>query len=447
MSKRGRQHQQQQTQERIAKHQRIFHSDATKHLFTQLLGEAAMKGAAGDADVERVTKGGVPAKPETLKFKTWLVNNATDTSTRFQKQAFDYAKTSSNAIDNFANQIQAFIKKVQQFLDLMMSYTTDRGIHELHLLVNKFIEMAAHDVHKVVDKLIDQILVSGGSTATSGELSVLSLGSNEELGLSGVWGAISDLMDTLKSILPTVIDDIKFAKREVSAVASTLDSIFGVFKTKGSPIFQSVASMYRTVWIMYYILFVVMTGLILFYAFWAYEWFGGPERKTSKQSMGCFASCCDACLMCLRNTQDGHICFWSCILLSQMVILIMFVVSILFCVLAGIKAFISLGCAQIYVLGDDDVCTSVLIGIRGWMESFWTDMPSDIGDACQVRTLTACKAIGNEMMQSAMFTVGGSFAAATFSFQLLFLSAQLHERAAYNHKVDDIIAEDEAKSD
>lgn len=237
-------------------------------------------------------------------------------------------------------------------------------------------------------------------------------------------------MNAFKSILPTVIDDVKFAKKEVSAVASTLDSIFKVFKTKGSPIFQDVASMYSTMWIMYYVLFVTGTLFILFYAFWAYGWFGGPKKQGDPVSRGnCCTKCYDACFSCCGYDQDGKLCFWSCILFAEMVILIMFVVSIVLCILAGVKAFISLGCAQIYVLGDDTVCTSVLTGLRGWMETFWTDMSSDLNEACEVRTLVTCKAISTKMMSSAMYTVGGAFAAAIFSIQLLFESAILHERS------------------
>merc|ERR1712054_726184 len=95
------------------------------------------------------------ALPVTLKWKVLLVGNATQTSQMFQKFSFDYAKTSSNPIDNFSNQIQAFIKKVEQFLDLMLDYTTPKGIHNIHMKIDAFIKGAADEVEDIVDRVID----------------------------------------------------------------------------------------------------------------------------------------------------------------------------------------------------------------------------------------------------------------------------------------------------
>lgn len=442
ISKRMRHHQHLKRQDRIRQHQQVFYAASTQHLYRHLLGQSgsnSVVGAAGDPDVDRVVQGGVPAKPETLQFALFLVNNATRTSQQFQNNSFDYAKTSSNPIDNFASQIQSFIKKVQQFLSLMMSYSTERGINDLEQKVFSFIDESEADLTKLMDHLID---VSLENTTTP--VSLLSLGSRPEvssgLGLSGVWTSVADVITALKGILPTVVDDIKFAQKEVSQVSNTLKSVFEVFKDKGSPLFNTISSLYKTIWIVYYVLFVMLTMLILFYAFWAQGYFGGPIGDDApKAQTGTFRErcgrCCDSCLVCMRGIQDGHICFWSCILLSEVVILIMFVVAILLTILAGLKAFVAGGCAQIYVLGDDSVCTSVMTGLRGWMVTFWSDMPSNIADACNVRQLTTCQAVADEMKSSIMHTVVGSFAAAMFSIQLLFLSAQLHERAVWNNKL------------
>jgi hypothetical protein len=322
-------------------------------------------------------------------------------------------------------------------LDLMMSFTTERGIHKIHEAVDNFIEEAEKDVDKVVNNLIDQMLLADGTVVDAGKISSLQLGSKNDLELQGVFTVINDIFSTIKSILPTVIDDIKFAKKEVSAVASTLKSVFGVFKEKGDPIFENVASMYGTMWTIYYMLFFILTLLILFYAFWAYGWFSRPEGETAppKSDNACIR-CCQTCIEHLQEAEESHLCLWGCILVSELVILIMFVVSLVFTIIAGIKAFVAFGCDQIYVLGDDTVCTNILLGLRGWMETFWTDMPSNVHDACEVRSLVACKAISADMMSSAMKTVGGSFLAAVFSMQLLFLSAKLHEKNRYKNWVE-----------
>merc|ERR1719183_586117 len=84
-----------------------------------------------------------------------------------------------------------------------------------------------------------------------------------------------------------------------------------------------------------------------------------------------------------------------------------------------------------------------MMGLRSWLETFWKDMPSSIEDACEADTLVACQAITNGLMASAKQTVIGSFVAAIFSFQMLFLSAKLHERARYNHVIEKMIDQDE----
>merc|ERR1719487_1349080 len=457
--------------EHLRQQDMIFHSAATRVLFRHLLGDVTGKQSKPSADVLAVTKGGKMALPVTLKWKVLLVDNATQTSQMFQKFSFDYAKTSSNPIDNFANQVQAFIKKVEQFLDLMLDYTTPKGIHNIHMKIDAFIKGAADEVEDIVDRVID-----AGYTAMTDEqgnvkeaISALSRGSSKELNIirnrgpndaeaaagkavaktmvMAVFHVIKDLLDMMKSFLPTVINDIKFAKKEVSAVASTLKSIFAIFKDKGMALFNEIASIYASIWTMYYLIFVFLTSLILFYAFWAYDWFKPDEHTVRQPSDNMAVEVCMTVLDCMRDCSDTALCFWSCILVSEVVILIMFTVSILFCIIAGIKAFIAFGCAQIYVLGDNHVCTNIMVGLGSWMETFWKDMPSSIEDACEADTLVACEAITNGLMTSAKQTVVGSFIAAIFSFQMLFLVAKLHERQRYNHEIRKMRAQDERPED
>jgi len=251
------------------------------------------------------------------------------------------------------------------------------------------------------------------------------------------FSAVAGLMDKLTSILPTVINDLKFARTEVSAVAQVLKTVFGNFGTKGSPIFEMVSNLYSTLWTVYYIFFATITLVILFYGFWATGWFGGPsqaEEEEPPRPTSCkerCVRCMKACNWCMHNVHNMHLCFWSCMLLSEVIILIMFVVGIVLCVLAGVKVFLNIGCAQIYLLGDNTVCQSMLGGLRNFLATFWSMQDSVLDNACETETLTACKQIMVLAMQSAIFTVAGSFAAAIFSFQMLFESAALHEKARW----------------
>jgi hypothetical protein len=364
---------------------------------------------------------------------------------------------------------------VEQFLDLMMDYTTPKGIHNIHMKIDDFVKRCAEDVQAIIDKILSRAGLLEGAVIPENvneEISALAFGSvslKQQTGddddddgdgdsdeapdtavVNGVVNAVftvfhivKDLLDMMKSFLPTVISDIKFAKKTVSSVASTLKSIFAIFKDMGGKLFDEIADTYASIWTMYYLVFVLATSLILFYAFWAYDWFKPDEHTPRQKSDNMALECCCGFLDCLRDCQDSALCFWSCILVSEVVILIMFVVGILFCIIAGIKAFIAFGCAQIYVLGDNHVCTNIMVGLQSWMETFWKDMPSNIEDACESDTLVACEAMSKTLMSSAKQTVIGSFVAAFFSLQMIFLSAKLHERARYNHVLEKMIDQEE----
>merc|ERR1719359_1068669 len=286
--------------EHLRQQNAIFHSDTTRVLFRHLLGDVTGKQSKPSADVLAVTKGGKMALPVTLKWKVLLVDNATQTSQMFQKFAFDYAKTSSNPIDNFANQIQAFIKKVEQFLDLMMDYTTPKGIHNIHLKIEDFLKRAEDDVQSVVDRILNTVMDEEGNLAEPGAVSALAVGSSKEHGIvMTIFHTIKDLLDMMKSFLPTVITDIKFAKKEVSAVASTLKSIFSIFKAKGMALFNEIASIYASIWTTYYLIFVFLTSFVLFYAFWAYDWFKPDVHEVRQPSDNQAVECCMSFLDCL----------------------------------------------------------------------------------------------------------------------------------------------------
>jgi hypothetical protein len=335
------------------------------------------------------------------------------------------------------------VKKIQSFLHLMMKYSTKRGIHQIGEKIIGFTEKSGHDINKITDHIVDQMLHPNG-TAKKASLSQIST-STSGLELHGVFGEINDLLGEMKGVFPPVIGDIKFATKEIGKVANYLESIFSIFKVKGNPIFTAVATIYRVVWYAYFGLFGSMTFVILFYAFWAYGFFGGPDTQevedAEPKQLSFGERCCqcwNACLHCMRSTQDSHCCFWSCILMSEVIILLLFIVSIVLAILSGVKVLINVGCQQIYLLGDNTVCTSTLGGIRNWMSSFWDTENDSIDVACSQKELTTCKTIVEDLMLSVIATAGGAVAAAIFSFQMLFLSAQLHERAVWTNKLKEL---------
>jgi len=449
--KKGRRHQGKQHRKKMAFHNSIFAAKSSPRIFKSLLGTASLLSAGAavpDADVQEALNSGVDALPETLEFAKFLSWNATQTAKRFDGYAFDYAQTSSNAMESFADQVKGMVNAVSGFLNTMMDYSTPRGIQDLEDSIMTFVEQAAAEADSVVDKLVDDAAAEMFSTsemvqirAAQGRNASEVVDEVESAALTA-FSAVAGLMDKLTSILPTVINDLSFARIQVSAVAEVLETVFTNFAEKGSPIFQLVASLYKTLWTVYFVFFALITLLILFYGFWATGWLGGPAQ-VEDEGPPAATSCKERCLRCVRacnwcmhNVHNSHLCFWSCILLSEVVVLVMFIVGIILCVLAGVKAFLNVGCAQVYVLGDDTVCFSTLFNLKKWLSTFWDGKTSTVDTACDTETLTACKKIMALAMQSLVFTTGGSFAAAIFSFQMLFESASLHEKARWLYLTD-----------
>jgi hypothetical protein len=131
----------------------MFATKTSRILRSHLLGSLS----AGDdqnTEAEMAVNSGVPAAAVTLQFAQWLAANASSTSERFQSMCFSRTKTSSNAIDSFANQIQGMVKKIQSFITMMKKYSTPSGIQKLETQIQNFASQGGQDLLKVVKKKI-----------------------------------------------------------------------------------------------------------------------------------------------------------------------------------------------------------------------------------------------------------------------------------------------------
>jgi hypothetical protein len=130
----------------------MFESEHSRNLLLQLTGGeyATDSSHASSSEATRLIKQGVPAKPETLQFAKWLAFNASRTADTFQKLSFHATATSSNAIDSFATQIQAMVKKIQGFIKMMMQFCTPKNIAKMEKKFENFATDAAKDILKIV---------------------------------------------------------------------------------------------------------------------------------------------------------------------------------------------------------------------------------------------------------------------------------------------------------
>jgi len=243
----------------------------------------------------------------------------------------------------------------------------------------------------------------------------------------------------LSKMIPVATETLKFAKKEVARLSANLNSIFATFAVQGPQIFDSIAAGWRILWLIYFFLFAPMTAGLLYYGFWASGWFGGPkplgEDEEYEPPTTCrekISACCSACCLCCTKFHDTQLCFWSGVIVMQIIVLIIFIVSIILCILAGVKAFMTSGCAQVYILGDGQVCVDTLMVVKNWLNAFYVaDLDEALDQACPANNLLTCEMITEKMEQSTILTVIGSFLGALISSQLILESAVLHEHAKW----------------
>merc|ERR1719446_72141 len=417
--------------------ERLFSSQTSRMLFNELLGGRTASGGGQNPAVERAINSGVPAVPATLQFAEWLSWNASDTADGFQEQCFAYSGQSSNTLNSFANQMKSMASRISSFLDTMMEHATPRGIQELEERVVNFLDSMAEEVMNAIERNApgQQFIAVERNSQPSGAAAVDAI--------QGTFSQISFLLNSFNDMLPTVVEDLRFARRDVSAVSQNLNSIFATFQDNGPPIFYTVSNLYSMAWTAYYWLFASLTTMVLFYGFWASGWFGDisgkiPEGEEYEPPVGIKARCCacfSACGGCLRACNSYALFFWSVIILMEVIVLLLFLVSLVLCILAGVQAFLAAGCGQIYILGDFSICNSALDMLQSFLSSFRVG-DSESRDACVSQELMTCEVIGSRMQTSAVYTVVGSMLAAVFSFQMIIETGVLYEKARWRSNFD-----------
>lgn len=274
-------------------------------------------------------------------------------------------------------------------------------------------------------------------------------------GLNGAFDKMSTLLRTMVKFIPQAGDTMKFAKQEVGEAAKVMDSVFNGFEMKGPSIFNNIAALWKTLWSLYFVFLLPMTVGLLFYAFWASGYLGGPQAPGSTApDVGPMTlshrlcNCCSACSFCMTSYHDTQLCFWSCIILFQVVCLLIFVISLVLCILGGVKSFVLEGCSQVYVLEDDGICLETVGVLRKFLDSFHVgEAALNLASVCADNRLLTCDLIATKMKSSTIYTSLFSLLAALFSFQMIIESAMLHTRARYRRMIDAIDKDASYKDD
>lgn len=424
----------------LSSEQSMYQSRASQHLKEGLLGGVSAVASGDNPDAQASTRSGVPALPVTLQFASWLAANASSTADQYQQDCFDYSGESSSPLGSIANEVSSIIKKVQGPLNLMSKYATASGFEQLIGAARGFTKEAKRDVTLALDNYIDGRLRVVECSLNQTKCSNAEMKKDLPVVLTGAFSFIVVTLQELKSVIPVVVENLKFAKSEVSKVHAGMTSVFDMLRGKAPPLFYQISQLYKTVWIAYFVLFVLLTLGMGYYGFWSSGWFGGPQVSMSAEEMHepprtCMDRlrvCCKGCNACLRGCHDSHITFWSLLILMEIVVLLIFVCAMLVCIIGGLEAFMSAGCSQVYVLEDRTVCTVALKTMRSFLSSFWSSkLHSDIEKSCQAENLLTCRLIAEQTSGTLKLSAIGGILASVLSFQLLADSAVKHEQVIF----------------
>jgi len=459
VAQRRMQHEARQNWEKEQEQAYLWSSNGSLVLRAALLGGSPASNPNSTRIVQQTVKSGTPAANSTLQFAEWLSWNASATSAELLAMFFDHELTLHNPLDPVDARMQSVIAKTKQFLSLVSNYSHPQGIKRLERLLENFTHDATVDLIHVLDAYVDKAplphrrnktrklptsqLQKGmipSSAVKNGDDLYDGLASRQVMPSStnGTWLTLVSYLGEIQRTLPTVIDSLSYARREVSSFASELRTIFRMLKQKGSPIFNRVSRLHRGLWVTYYILFVLLTLCIVFYAFWSSGWFGGPVVRTTGNSQlrpvtmkeHCQA-CWICCSMCFRQIQDNDITFWSITLFLEVVVLALFIVALISCMTAGLQAFLRSGCSQVYVLSDSMVCSELFTSVQSFLGSFWADRPGSIEAICDTEMLLICGALGRQMGGPLVLLLAGGVLASLFTLLMIIESANLHEKTKW----------------
>lgn len=470
----------------VERRESLTESHSSSHLFRELLGGKTMSQGTLSPTEWQVLHQGVPAVPATLEFTKFLGWNASRDAGVFLHGCFKYSSTSSNQLNAFANEIKSFVGKTQSFLTTIMSYSGQKGIDFLDSEITGFVAGAEKALVSAIEPTIDAVVSTviakvkaieptiGGvdPQAIISEVkvefaSVVSAGAGSQKSMamvqldSGlpaggakdetmmVFEEIRTLMGDLMSLLPSAVSTVNGARDEVAQVAQVMTAIFEKFGVLAPSLFDDISFAYSALWTVYFIFLLPLTLGTLYYAMWASGWMGGPqaadwqeqsEEEAARPTGFCdrLSTCWTACCICCGSCHDSAMFFWSCIIIYQVIVLVIFIVAIVLCMLNGIKLFFTSSCLEIYMLDQSDMCLSVLNSVKGFISSFVVDPLIPLEDTCNRKSLLMCELIGAKMQRSMVYTTIFSFVSAILQFQLVIESCVLHERARMRRIVQEM---------
>ena len=122
----------------------------------------------------------------------------------------------------------------------------------------------------------------------------------------------------------------------------------------------------------------------------------------------------------------------------EVLVLVLFIVAIALCILSGVKAFMSAGCASVYILGDGKVCAGSLEVMKQFLKGFWMEgqVGNSFANTCDEHQLMTCAIITSRLKKSTIGITIGSILASMLTFQMIIESSIMHERVRWQRIFD-----------
>mmetsp|Transcript_63648 Transcript_63648/g.148412 ORF Transcript_63648/g.148412 Transcript_63648/m.148412 type:complete len:940 (+) Transcript_63648:53-2872(+) len=378
-----------------------------------------------NSEAERVINGRRAASPEALRFAQWLANNATRTSNTLRSACFDYSQKMSETVQGLGNQIRGILDRISLALHYLATYSSSSAMNSLDAIVDSFIRNATAELYDTCNKLVTSPRLARGVLVP----------------VNGVWAKTLRILREIGDAVPGVIESMEAARAATNSFSSSLSSVFDTLHEKAPVGFHKGAGVWKTIWVVYYLVFLCVNLFMFLWIMWFSGFLGGepiPEEEyeppmTMRERL---RVCCLSCNACLRaNLSNNHAIFWSILLAVQILVIVAFLVALLLCVLAVIKLFVFSGCAQFYMLGDVTVCSEVMKNIKYWLDTFLSQDFISPWTVCHERQLLTCNLISRDLLTSSVLTVVGGLLASFFDFQVIVETAILHERALWSHSL------------
>eukprot|EP00927_Polykrikos_kofoidii_P006596 TRINITY_DN1266_c0_g1_i1.p1 TRINITY_DN1266_c0_g1~~TRINITY_DN1266_c0_g1_i1.p1 ORF type:complete len:990 (-),score=220.63 TRINITY_DN1266_c0_g1_i1:81-3050(-) len=431
----------------VQRYEALTSSRFSRYYYDVLLG--GQMASHEDPNLANLVKTGTPAVPETLEFARFLSWNASRDAAQWQSLCFNYSGMSSTPADAIATQIQGMVKKVQGFMSMLDDYAGEDGMERLRNKTLGFIESAKNELLDVILEQFDMnidLRREFGSESFGSALTLMEVSQKQPAPGSGAWLQMIVMLQQLQAVLPPCIESLKSAREQVAKVTKTIDSAFQTFHDQAPPIFETLALYYKLSFLGYFLLMIIFPLTLLYYAFYAGGYCGGPkadEIEDYEEPVGCWAricACCSCCGTCIRDCWRGEFCFWSFLILGQLFIVVLFLLSMVFCILAGVEMFIASGCAQIYLLGNESICTETLRVVQRFVMTFDARAPHlKIGQVCGSKDLMVCHHISNRLKNAAIYSASGAILAGFISFYLLIEACVIHERVRMKRIIDSLV--------